>query len=274
MLSKRIIGSLIVKDGIVVQSLGFKRYLPVGSPEVAVEFLNQWGVDEIVVLDITASKEGEPDYTLIEQLARKTRVPLAVGGGIRTVEAMRRLIAGGADKLVLNTAAKEHSELISQTAAVFGEQCIVVSIDVHEGPGGATEARERALEAQKRGAGEILIRCIERDGSKRGLDMELVGAVADAVQIPVIAAGGVGSAAHIREVFTSSVDAVAVGNMLHFSEHSVITLKQELRQAGVLVRLDTYATYDGFDFEADRPQKRDDEYLSKLRFEYHPPEII
>jgi len=272
MLSKRIIGSLIVKDGIVVQSLGFSRYLPVGSPEVAVEFLNQWGVDEIVVLDITASAAGEPNYALVERLAKKVRVPLAYGGGIRSLDAMRRLIAGGADKLVVNTAAKDNPSLIQEGAAVFGDQCIVVSIDVHEG--GAAEATERAMAAQKMGAGEILLRIVERDGSKKGFDTGVLKAVANAVQVPVIAAGGCGSAAHAAEALAAGAAAVAIGNMLHFSEHSVVTIKQELKQAGVPVRLDTYATYDGFAFDNGRAQKRDDEYLSKLRFEYHPPEII
>lgn len=272
MLSKRIVGSLIVKDGIVVQSLGFSRYLPVGSAEVAVEFLNQWGVDEIVVLDITASAASEPNYALVERLAKKVRVPLAYGGGVRSLDAMRRLIAGGADKLVLNTAARENPSLIQEGAAVFGEQCIVVSIDVHEG--GATEAIERALAAQKMGAGEILLRTIERDGSKQGFDVATLEAVANAVQVPVIAAGGYGSAAHAAEAIVAGAAAVAISNMLHFTEHSVVTIKQELKQMGVPVRLDTYSTYDGFAFERGCAQKRDDEYLSKLRFEYHPPEII
>lgn len=274
MLSKRIIGSLIVKDGIVVQSLDFKRYLPVGSPEVAVEFLNQWGVDEIIVLDITASKAGEPDYALVERLAKKTRVPLGYGGGIRTLEAMRRLVAGGADKLVINTAARENSDIVSEAAAVFGQQCIIVSIDVHEGESGVAEAVERALVAQKNGAGEILVRCIERDGSKRGFDPLLVEAIASTVQLPVIAAGGCGSAMHAADALAKGAAAVAIGNILHFTEQSVITIKQQLKQAGVPVRLDTYATYDGFAFDNGRPQKPEDEYLSKLRFEYHPPEII
>lgn len=261
-----------MRDGIVVQSLGFSRYLPVGSPEVAVEFLNQWGVDEIVVLDITASKANEPNYALVERLAKKVRVPLAYGGGIRSLDAMRRLIAGGADKLVINTAARENPTLIQEGAAVFGEQCIVVSIDVHEG--GAAEAVERATTAEKTGAGEILLRTIERDGSKKGFDAVTLEAVAKAVQVPVIAAGGCGTALHAAEAIAAGAAAVAIGNLLHFTEHSVVTIKQQLKQAGVLVRLDTYATYDGFTFDRDRAQKRDDEYLSKLRFEYHPPEII
>ncbi len=264
-----------MKDGIVVQSIGFSRYLPVGSPEVAVEFLNQWGVDEIVVLDIIASQKRQPNFELVERLAKKTRVPLAVGGGIHTIEDMRRLVAGGADKLIVNTLAKENPELVSKAAAIFGDQCIVVSIDVHEGEAGVTEAVTRAIDAQMKGSGEILVRSIERDGSKQGFDPLLVGAVASAVRVPVIVAGGCGNATHVKEVFDQGAAAVAIGNLLHFTEHSVITIKQELKRAQVPVRLDTYATYDGFSFDsAGRVEKRDDVYLEKLRFEYHPKEII
>ena len=254
-----------------MQSIGFNRYLPVGNPEVAVEFLNSWGVDEIVVLEI----EKTIDVELVSRLAKKSFVPLAVGGGIQSVEHMRELIAGGADKLVINTAAKEDPGLITQAAAVFGDQCIVVSIDVHEGDAGVTEAVTRAIEATKNGAGEILIRSIERDGSKKGYDLLLTQAVAGAVSVPVIAVGGCGSAAHIKEALDAGAEAAAVGNILHFSEHSVITLKQQLKAMGVPVRLDTYATYEGFAFDENgRPQKLNDERLQKLRFEYHSPETI
>lgn len=270
-MSKRIIGSLILKGGHVVQSIGFSKYLPVGSPEVAVEFLNSWGVDEIVVLEI----EGSIDVELVRRLAKKSYVPLAVGGGIRDIDHMRQLIAGGADKLVINTIAKQDSDFITKAAAIFGDQCIVVSIDVHEGEAGVTEAITRAIEATKSGAGEILLRCIERDGSKKGFDLLLTQAVASAISVPVIAAGGYGSATHAKDAFSAGAEAVAIGNMLHFSEHSVITIKQQLKAMGVPVRLDTYATYEGFEFdELGRPKKLDDARLQKLRFEYHPPETI
>lgn len=268
-MNKRVIGSLILKCGRVVQSVGFSKYLPVGSPEIAVEFLNSWGVDEIVVLEI----EDSIQVDLVRRLAKKSFVPLAVGGGIRTLEHMRELIAGGADKLVVNTIAKQDRDLVTKAASVFGDQCIIVSIDVHEGE--INEAVTRAIEATRDGAGEILLRSIERDGSKKGFDTLMVQTVASAVQVPVIAAGGAGNVSHIKEAFAAGAEAAAVGNMLHFSEHSVTAIKAALAAQGVPVRLDTYATYEGFSFdERGRPQKRDDEYLSKLRFEYHPPEAI
>ena len=192
---------------------------------------------------------------------------------------MRRLIAGGADKLVLKTLAKENLELVSKAASIFGDQCIVVSIDVHEGDAGTTEAVRLAVEARNKGAGEILLRCIERDGSKQGFDKSLIKTVTTvipaSIRLPVIAAGGAGSAEHIAEAFDAGADAVAIGNLLHFTEHSVITIKQELRRSGVPVRLDTHATYAQNAFDADgRLLKQDDVVLERLRFEYHPKEII
>ncbi len=272
MLSKRIVGSLIVKDGIVVQSIRFERYLPVGSPQVAIEFLNEWGVDEIVVLDITASANRRPDFALVERLAKKTAVPLTIGGGVTSLADMRALIHGGADKFVINTAASGTPMLIQEAAAVFGNQCVAVSIDVREG--GDAVAIAQAQKAAELGAGELLVRRVERDGSKKGFDTELVRQVATAVPIPVIAAGGCGSASHIAEVFAAGASAAAVGNILHFTEHSVTTLKAELRAMKVPVRLDTYATYARATFESGRLAKQDEAVLEKLRFEYHPPETI
>ena len=272
MLSKRVIGSLIVKDGTVVQSIGFERYLPVGSPEVAVEFLNAWGVDEIAVLDISARARGGPNVPLMRALSKKSFVPLSYGGGVDTTQQMRELIQEGADKIIINTAAKEHPALITEAAAIFGNQCVVVSIDVHAGE--VAEAVARAKEAATRGAGEILVRCIERDGSKRGYDLELVRAVREAVDTPVIAAGGCGKPEHVAQAFAQGADAAAVGNMLHFSEHSVTTLKAHLA-ARFPMRQDTHATYAHAAFDQDgRLQKQDDAALEKLRFEYYPPEII
>ncbi|OGJ60211.1 hypothetical protein A2635_05590 [Candidatus Peribacteria bacterium RIFCSPHIGHO2_01_FULL_51_9] len=289
MLSKRIIASLIIKDGTVVQSIGFSQYLPIGSPEIAVEFLNSWGADEILVLDIGENRtKRSPNLALVSALSKRSRVPLTVGGGIDNVETMRQLIKGGADKFVINRMAVERPEIITEAAAIFGNQCIVVSIDVRKTKDGRYEAfidsgigatgkdpvavaRERA----RLGAGEILIRSIDRDGSKKGFDIDLVRSIVEAVDVPVIAAGGCGHPQHVLDVFQKGkADAAAVGNMLHFSEHSVNTLKAYLAHH-LPVRLDTYASYRHFGFdEHGRPLKRPDAELEKLRLEYHPKEVI
>ncbi len=289
MLSKRIIASLILKDGVFVQSIGFSRYLPVGSPEIAVDFLNQWGADEISVVEIGENRKNKtPDLVLVAALSKKSFVPLAIGGGVDSTDTMRALIYGGADKLIINRAAVLNPQLISDGAAIFGNQCIVVSIDAKKNKNGAYEVfldsgttptgkdpAALAAECERLGAGEILIRSIDRDGSKNGFDVELVRLVSDAVSVPVIAAGGCGHPKHILDAFMQGgADAVAVGNFFHFTEHSVTTVKAYLK-SHVPVRHDTYATYENFSFDPlGRVAKQPDGYLEKLRFEYHPKEII
>lgn len=289
MLSKRIIANLILKDGTVVQSIGFSRYLPVGSPEIAVDFLNQWGADEISVVEIGERRKNKtPDLALVAALSKKSFVPLAVGGGVDSTDSMRALIHGGADKIIINRAAVETPKLISEGAAIFGNQCIVVSIDAKKNAAGAYEVfldsgatptglspAALAAECERLGAGEILIRSIERDGSKKGFDIELVHLISEAVSVPVIAAGGCGHPQHMLDVFGSGgADAVSVGNFFHFTEHSVTAAKAYLKPH-LPIRHDTYATYENFSFDAlGRVTKQPDAYLEKLRFEYHPKETI
>ena len=289
MLSKRIIASIILKDGIVVQSVGFKRYLPIGSPEIVVEFLNAWGADEIVVFDIDASRENRtPDLGLLSRIASKSMVPLTIGGGINSVGTIRQLIQKGADKVVINRAAIENPSLIKEACNIFGSQCIVVSIDAKETSAGHYEVFtdsgrvgtgktpvEIARTCVEAGAGEILIRSIDRDGSKEGFDTNLIHSISEAVAVPVIAAGGCGHPQHIADAFREGyADAVAVGNFFHFTEHCVTTTKAFLKPH-FPIRLDTYATYEHAAFDAaGRLLKQDDALLEKLRFEYHSKEII
>lgn len=289
MLSKRVVASLIVKDDIVVQSIGFAKYLPIGSPEIAVEFLNAWGADEIIVLDIGESRtHRSPNLSLISALSKVSRVPLTVGGGIDSIKVMRELIKGGADKIAINRAAVVNPRVITEAARIFGNQCVVVSIDARKTKGrhyevfidSGTVATGKdpiilAKECASLGAGEILIRSIDKDGSKSGFDIDLVRSVAEAVDVPVIAAGGCGHPQHLLDVFQKGkADAAAIGNMLHFSEHSVNMVKAFLRPH-VDVRLDTYASYEDFSFDRlGRVNKRPDAKLEKLRFEHHPEEVI
>ena len=290
MQTRRINACLIIKDGWVVQSIGFRRYLPVGRPEVTVEFLNAWGLDEIILLDISATAQGRaPDFDLVSRVSRHCFVPLAVGGGLATVEDMRRVIRSGADKVVVNTAALRHPELITEAARVLGNQCVVVAIDVgHDEAGTArvySHADRRidsrsvvdyAREVERRGAGEILLTSVDRDGAKTGFDTALVRSVADAVNIEVIAVGGAGHPAHFEAVFQEGhVNAAAAGNFFHFSEHSVIATKQYLRTRGVDVRIDTQASYAGAPFDAlGRAGKLPDAELYHRQFSYHPEERI
>lgn len=291
MLKKRLVACLIVKDGIVVQSIGFRQYLPVGSVAVAVEFLNKWGIDEIIILDIDATpKKRTPSFHLITEASKKSFVPLTVGGGIQNLDDMKKLIHFGADKIAINTISITNPHIISEAAGVFGNQCIVVSIDVKVNEHGGYEVFTQsgrvaagkdpvtwAEEVEKLGAGEILLTSVDRDGSKRGYDLNIVKAVSNAISIPLIACGGVGHLRHFVEgIEEGGASAVSAGNFFHFTEHSPIIAKEYMRQAGIDVRLDTYANYKDINFDeiTARVMKRPDQYLEMLRFEYHPEEVI
>ncbi len=282
------IGVLVVKDGVVVQSVNFKRYLPVGKPAVAVEYLNRWGIDEIVLLDVDATVHARTPYSsLIEESAEFCHVPLAFGGGISTVSDIEMIIRAGADKVAINSSFFKNPKLVSEGANVFGSQCILVSIDVRKNTQGDFEAYTHsgtkatglsaaaaAVLAQDSGAGEILVNSIDRDGAKNGYDLELIRDVTKAVSIPVIACGGVGKPSHFHEAAPLEVSALAAANFFHFTEHSVITAKQFLKNT-VNIRLDTYAQYNDMEFDRlERVAKMSDDSLEKLRFEYIPEEVI
>jgi imidazole glycerol-phosphate synthase subunit HisF len=288
MLKKRIVATLVVKDGIVVQSLGFNRYLPVGKPAIAVEFLNQWGIDEIILLDISAGKERRaPDYALVRAAAAHCRVPLTIGGGITHLDQIKQLMQCGADKVSLNQSALNSSELITEASQVFGDQCIVASIDAIRTENGhrVYDYRQRntlalppailAEKFQRLGAGEILINSVDRDGSYRGFDIELINKVCAAVTVPVICCGGAGNAQHFIEVLTSTnVSAAAAANYFHFTEHSVTTTKAMICRA-LPVRHEVHAHYNDSQFDAvGRLQKRSDQELEDLLFVRIESEII
>lgn len=264
MLQRRLITCLVVKDGWVVQSIEFQRYLPVGCPETAVEFMARWDVDEIVMLDITATPgRRSPDTDLVSRVSEKCFVPLTVGGGIRRVSDIKDLTHAGADKVSINSQALRNPGLIKEGAAMFGRQCIVVSIDVRRHTHGDYEVFgdsgrrptglhpvQWASEVEKLGAGEIFLTSIDRDGTKRGYDLDLIKMVAEAVNIPVIACGGVGRMEHFVEgVQEGKASAVAAANVLHFTEHSVIVAKAYLRRHGIGVRLGMPPTYSDFAFD-------------------------
>jgi len=290
MLKKRLIAVLTIKQGIVVQTINFERYLPVGKPKIAVEYLNQWGIDEIVFVDIDASARGECiSPKLVQEVSRFTHSPLTVGGGIRTVDQMKELIASGADKISINRACREDKKLISRGAEIFGNQCIMVSLDIQKTDGkyevyDHVEKRSTGLdpisyarEVEKLGAGEILANFVHRNGSKQGYDLEMAQSLSSAVGIPVIICGGVGHPKHFVEGLNiPNVSAVAAGNFFHYQEHSAVVAKRYILQNSKQpVRLDSYVNYQESGLDQDgRLSKKDDAELEKLFFEFHQREII
>ena len=210
MLKKRVAATLVVSNGIVVQSINFKKYLPVGKPPIAVEFLNQWGIDEIILLDISASRNNkEPDFEMIKKASAKCYVPLTVGGGITCVDHIKELMHCGADKISLNHSALVKPRLITDAALLFGDQCVLVSIDAVKTEKGYRvydyvnklildkSPGQLAKEVQSMGAGEILVNSVDKDGSYTGYDISLINAVCNEVTVPVICCGGAKNAADL-----------------------------------------------------------------------------
>ncbi|HFC7475910.1 TPA: imidazole glycerol phosphate synthase subunit HisF [Neisseria meningitidis] len=253
-LAKRIIPCLDVKDGRVVKGVNFIGLRDAGDPVEAAKRYNGEGADELTFLDITASSDNRDTILhIIEEVAGQVFIPLTVGGGVRTVADIRRLLNAGADKVSINTAAVTRPDLIDEAAGFFGSQAIVAAVDAkavnpentrweiftHGGrnPTGL-DAVEWAIEMQKRGAGEILLTGMDRDGTKQGFNLPLTRTVAEAVDIPVIASGGVGNVRHLIEGITEGkADAVLAAGVFHFGEIAIREAKRAMREAGIEVRL-------------------------------------
>lgn len=260
MLKVRVIPCLDVKDGRVVKGVNFVSLRDAGDPVEQATAYDAAGADELMFLDITASHERRG--AILDVIARTADVcfmPLSVGGGIRQVEDARRLLLAGADKISVNTAAVENPDLISACADAFGSQAVVVAIDAKHGAtvsggagrndgwrvftyGGRTDTGldvvEYAVNAVKRGAGEILLTSMDRDGAKTGYDLDLLKAVTSAVNVPVIASGGAGNAQHMVDAVTKGgADAVLAASIFHFGEVSVAEVKREMAKAHIPVRI-------------------------------------
>ncbi|NJE00968.1 imidazole glycerol phosphate synthase subunit HisF [Thermococcus sp. JdF3] len=251
MLAKRIIAALDIKDGRVVKGIKFRNIRDAGDPVELAKRYEAEGIDEIVFLDITASYERRKILLgLVERIAGEIYVPFTVGGGIRTVEEAREIIKRGADKVFINTAAVERSELVREIAEIVGTANLVVAIDArwngsfwevytHGGrkPRGI-DAVEWARRVEGLGAGEILLTSMDTDGTKRGFDIALTRAVVEAVDIPVIASGGAGKPEHFYEAFKAGAEAALAASIFHYGEYTVGELKGYLAERGIPVRLD------------------------------------
>lgn len=246
MLKVRVIPTLLLKGSGLVKGQGFDSWRRVGTLLPAVKVYDLRQVDELALLDIEATAAGrDPDYETVADAAAECFVPLAAGGGVRTLDHIKGLLNAGADKVVVGTAALERPSLIDEAAARFGAQCVVVSIDFRRTADGASRCFSRsgtvdagrdavgwAVEAARRGAGEILLTSIERDGTMAGYDLDLVRAVASAVPVPVIASGGAGTYDHMAEALASGASAVAAASIFHFTERTPLEAKRHLAALG------------------------------------------
>jgi cyclase len=253
----RIIPCLDVKDGRVVKGVNFVDLIDAGDPVEAAAAYDSAGADELCFLDITASHEDRATILdIVERTAERCFMPLTVGGGVRTLEDIRKLLEAGADKVSINTAAVQRREIVREGAEKFGAQCIVVAIDAKKVSGEGERARweifthggrkptgldavDYAREVVRLGAGEILLTSMDRDGTKSGFDIELTRAIADAVSVPVIASGGVGSLDHLVEgVKDGHASAVLAASIFHFGTHTIGEAKRHMAAAGIPVRMD------------------------------------
>lgn len=252
MLKKRIIPCLDVKGGRVVKGINFVDLIDAGDPVEQASIYNQNGADEICFLDITASSDKR-DILLdtVKKTAECCFVPLTVGGGVRSIQDIRKLLLAGADKVSINTAAIKNPDLIKESANKFGSQCIVVAIDAKKTKdntwevfthGGREPTQLNALEfaklAQENGAGEILLTSMDRDGTKEGYDIELTKKISSSLNIPVIASGGVGNLEHLKDgIIKGGSSAVLAASIFHFGEYSIQEAKEYLKKENVPVRL-------------------------------------
>ena len=252
MLTKRIIPCLDVKDGRVVKGVNFIDLRDAGDPVEQARLYDAAGADELTFLDITASSDNRGIILdVVQATAEQCFMPLTVGGGVRTLEDIRRLLLAGADKVSINTAAVTRPEFVAEASEKFGAQCIVVAIDARRDERGGFEVfthggrKPTGIEAVgwarrlcELGAGEVLLTSMDRDGTREGFDLPLTRAVSDAVPVPVIASGGVGTLDHLVEgVSEGRADAVLAASIFHFGEHSIAEAKRHMAAAGVPVRL-------------------------------------
>ena len=253
MFTKRIIPCLDVHAGRVVKGVNFVNLKDAGDPVEIAAAYDAAGADELVFLDITASSDGRDTVVdMVRRVAEKVFIPFTVGGGIRTVDDVRMLLREGADKISINSSAIDRPQLISEAADKFGSQCVVVAIDAKRRADGSgfniykhggrldmgIDAVEWAMQAEKLGAGEILLTSMDQDGTKVGYDLELTKNIADNVKIPIIASGGAGELKHFKDALTiGKADAALAASLFHFKELEIKQLKEYLKKEGVSVRL-------------------------------------
>ena len=250
MLKNRIIPCLDVKNGRVVKGINFVDLKDVGDPVEQAKIYSDGGADEICFLDITASNENrETIYEVVERTSKKCFVPLTVGGGVRSVEDINKLLNCGADKVSINTAAVQNPDVIIESSKKFGSQCIVVAIDAKKNDdkwevfthGGRNNTEMNAIDFAKKiedsGAGELLVTSMDRDGTQVGYDIDLISKISSKVNIPVIASGGVGNLDHLVDGIKSGASAVLAASIFHYGKHSVKEAKEYLDSKGIPVRI-------------------------------------
>ena len=288
MLKKRIIGVVILKDGLAVQSIGFKSFLPIGKPQILVEYLNEWGIDEIILLDISATKNGNsPNYSLISSVSERCFVPLTIGGGISKTSQIHKLMQFGADKVCLNNSIINKMDFVKEAVRTFGSQCVVASLDIK-----IVNKKYKLFNYLKKeilkidlldflknlkniGIGEIFLNSVDLDGSKKGYDLDLISFVKNNVDVPVICCGGAGKPKHLLEVIRkTNANGIAAANFFNFFEHSVAITKSNIMKEYELRNDLNYNYLKSNFFENGRIKKKSEDVLEKMLYEKIEEELI
>jgi len=275
--NKRIVGKILIDRNLAIQSKGFSTYLPLGKPEILAEFLDQWQVDEVLLIDRTASIRGTViDADIISTVVEVCRTPLTVGGGIASVEQAEVLVNRGADRIAINSAFQTSPNLITQLSDMLGRQAVVASLDfVMQGQQALvfdhktkTSSQYQLLDACKlaedKGAGELFIHSVDRDGLELGYELGVYQKIVSSVAIPVIASGGYGKPSHVKDVITTGVNAIAIGNGLNYVEHSIALIKTYLNSSAIRASDMGYQAKQVS--EEGRLLKQQDDYLDGLKF--------
>ena len=276
----RIIGNVLIKDEIAVQSINFKEYLPIGKPKILIDFLSMWGIDEIIILDIKGSiKNNFYLKNNLKEITQNSNTPISAGGGIKSIKDVENLIRGGADKVVINSCGISNPNLIKKSALEFGNQAVIGSIDVkkvnnnyivftHSGKKKSKFSIFDAIKIyEENQAGEILINSIDNDGLKKGFDIKLIEIIKSQTQLPIIICGGAGNFQHYAEIMKYNLSGIAAGNFLSFTEHSVNNLKYYLKKLkkNNEIRFEKNNDRKNFDFQF-RYSKKNDKLLELLKY--------
>lgn len=241
-MKKRLIAKIVVREGIVVQSVNFKNFQPVGSIENAIDYLNNWFADEIVLIDISNKVNLKKNLEIISKISLNNRIPLCYGGGINNINDVNSLLRVGVEKISINKSSLTNKMLLKEVSSIFGSQCLVVSLDIkknnnayyifdHKSNKHLALTREIIEEYESCGIGEFLIQCIDNDGSKNGFDHQLLELILKLSNKPIIFSSGYGSINHLKKICKSAVSGIAIGNALHFTEMSIFNMKLKVNKS-------------------------------------------
>jgi len=289
MLNKRIIGVIIIKNNICVQSINFNTYLPIGNPNIAISYLNKWKIDEIIILDIDGQRKSKADlFKNLPYITSDCFVPVAAGGGVKNLKDIENLIKNGADKVIINTCIFDNKKVIAEGVKEFGSQAIIASLDfkkienkfiAHTKNGKHNtdyDVNKIIPIVEEMGVGEIFINSIDSDGNKNGYNFDLLNSIESISNIPIIVCGGAGNASHFLDVMRFNFSGYAAGNFFHFSEQSVVNLKNfiKINSPEINLRNEKIPTYKSeFDLNY-RVKCREDLFLEELKYEYIEEEKI